>query len=87
MNILTEAPSWFMQMAILVLAAYFLWSIRGVLADFKDEVKGLKSLIGKLFDQDKNFEARLSTLEGRCEATHHPGGRRPYDPHERIVNG
>lgn len=84
MSALNDAPLWFLQLAVMVLAGYFLWSIKGVLSDFKDEVKGLRSLIGKLFDQDKNFEARLSTLEGRCEATHHPGGRRGYDPEDRL---
>lgn len=84
MSPLTEAPAWFMQLSVLGLGGYFLWSIKGVLADFKDEVRSLKALIGKLFDQDKDFEKRLSAIEGRCEATHHPGGRRTYDPEERL---
>lgn len=84
MSAIADAPLWFLQLSLLILAGYFLWSIKNVLSDFKDEVKGLRDLVGKLFDQDKSIEARLSTLEGRCEATHHGAGRRGYDHGERL---
>lgn len=80
---LEKADPWFVQLLALVLAGYFLWSVRKVLCDFKDEVKGLKKLIDKLFDRDDNYAQRLSKIEGRCQANHPPGGRRFYDPEER----
>jgi len=74
---LEHVDGWFLQIAVLVLSGYFLWSIRNVLSDFKDQVKGLKETIGKLFDRHDDLDRRLSSLEGRCEATHF--GRRATD--------
>ncbi len=91
MDFFKEADAWFMQLAIVVLAGYFLWSIKNILDDFKQEVAGLKDLIGKLFAADSKFEKRLSNLEGRCFTMHgsgsgieNTGGRRFYDPEERL---
>lgn len=67
---LEQVDPWFLKLATLLLAGYFLWSIRRVLADFKEEVRGLKDLIGKLFDNDKDYEKRLSYLEGKCRSNH-----------------
>lgn len=97
-DILKSVPVWFLIIAVLLLCSaltlfggYFLWSIKGILAGFKDAVEELKSLITKLFDKHNDHETRLSLLEGRCDATHgphsHPGGRRGYDPLERQETG
>jgi len=83
--LLDRIEPWFLQLAVLVLGGYFLWSLKNVLTDFKDEVKGLRETIGKLFDRSDRFEKRLSNLEGRCDAIHGSGGRREYDPPERSV--
>lgn len=74
---------WFIQVTVMGLLGYFLWSIRNILSDFKDQVKGLKDNIGKLFDSKDDHEKRLSKIEGRCDVNHGPGGRRSYDPVER----
>ncbi len=80
---LTKVDSWFLQLAVLLLSAYFLWSFQRILSDFKDQVKGLKETIVKLFDRGDDFERRLSNIEGRCDVMHGQGGRRSYDPVER----
>ena len=64
---LEQADPWFLRLAVLILSGYFLWSIRKVLADFSDQVKDLKDLLGKLFEHHDNHEQRLSRLEGVCQ--------------------
>lgn len=87
---LSALPVWFLVLSILVLfgavsilAGYFLWSVKGILAGFKEAVEELKTLIEKLFDKHDDHEQRLSALEGRCDAMHGTGGRRSYDPADR----
>jgi len=82
---ITAIPSWFYQLIAFVLAGYFLWSIKRILDDFKEEVKGLKETLRMLFTKGDNHENRISRIEGRCEANHGEisGGRRTYDPEER----
>ncbi len=83
-SLIGSVDAWFLKLAVVLLGGYFLWSLRKILADFKEEVKGLKTLIGKVFDKTDNFEHRLSSIEGRCEAMHGNGGRRKYDPLHRL---
>lgn len=71
-----QADTWFLQIAVVVLSGYFLWSIRSVLSDFKDQVKALKETLIKIFDRQDDIDRRLSSLEGRCKALH--SGRRVY---------
>ena len=80
---ISKIDPWFLQLALLLLSGYFLWSFQRILSDFKDQVKGLKETIVKLFDRGDDFERRLSNIEGRCEVMHGQGGRRIYDPVER----
>lgn len=89
MMMLDKIDAWFMQLAVLGLTTYFLWSVRNVLNDFKEQVKALQKTIAKLFDSDRDLERRVSTIEGRCEAVHGAlsGGRREYDPEERPDHG
>lgn len=65
---LEQADPWFLRLAVLILSGYFLWSIRRVLADFSNQVKDLKTLLGKLFDHHDDHEKRLSRLEGTCRS-------------------
>lgn len=65
-----NADRWFLELAAVLGGGYFLYSIRGVLSDFKEEVKGLKELIGKLFDNNTAHEARIARIEARCEERH-----------------
>lgn len=85
---LEHVDSWFLQISVVVLSGYFLWSIKRVLDDFKNQVQGLKDVIRDLFKRGDSFEHRLSTLEGRCNLMHgnHAGGRRDYDPSERPIH-
>lgn len=87
---LSTLPAWFLVLSILLLigavsllAGYFLWSVKGILAGFKEAVEELKNLIEKLFDKHDDHEQRLSLLEGRCDAMNCTGGRRSYDPANR----
>uniref|UniRef100_A0A831U363 Uncharacterized protein n=1 Tax=Geobacter metallireducens TaxID=28232 RepID=A0A831U363_GEOME len=94
-ELLHGVPGWFLIIvivlfggAITLLGGYFLWSVKGILAGFKDAVEELKTLIQKLFDKHDDHEKRLSALEGRCEGVRDTGalcsgGRRYYDPAER----
>lgn len=81
-----NVDTWFLQIAVLLLSGYFLWSIKNVLRDFKDQVKGLRLTIDKLFARGDDFERRLSNIEGRCDLMHGAGtgGRRCYDPSQCI---
>ena len=82
-SLINNVDTWFLQLAVLLLGGYFLWSFRKILTDFKDEVKGLKETIVRLFERGDDFERRLSNIEGRCDLMHGQGGRRSYDPEER----
>jgi len=79
---------WFLQIIVPILAGYFLWSIQRLLRDFKEEIRGLKETLRLLFHKNDDHENRLSRIEGRCDAMHgkaeQPGGRRIYDPEERV---
>ena len=75
MENIAQIDRWFLELGVLFLGGYFLWSIRGVLADFKDSVGELKTLIGKLFDKDSDHEKRISKLEGAHQANHGGGER------------
>jgi len=83
LQFLNGVDTWFLKLAVFVLGVYFMWSLRKILTDFKEEVKDLKETIVKLFDRGDDFERRLSNMEGRCEAIQCKGGRRGYDPPER----
>jgi hypothetical protein len=84
---LENADTWFLQIAVLVLSGYFLWSIRNLLHDFKNQIKDLNLTISRIFVRSDDHERRLSMLEGRCAVMHsgngHTRGRRNYDPEER----
>lgn len=88
MNELNGVDRWFVDIAAMGLFGYFLFSMKGILGDLKESISELKDLVGKLFEKDNNHESRISAIEGRCAAMphcEHPGGRRPYDPAERII--
>jgi len=84
---LENADTWFLQIAVLLLSGYFLWSIRGLLNDFKSQIKELNITSARLFSRGDDHERRISVLEGRCSLMHNGdrpgGGRRNYDPEER----
>ena len=89
-DLLSTVPGWFLVIAVILLVGvvtllggYFLWSVKGILSGFKEAVEELKELISKLFNKHDDHETRLSSLEGRCDAMHGPGGRRVFDPKER----
>lgn len=81
---LENADTWFLQIAVLLLSGYFLWSIRGLLNDFKSQIKELNMTSARLFTRGDDHERRISTLEGMHSVGGiHGGGRRNYDPEER----
>ncbi len=63
-------PTWFMQLALVILTGYFLWSIRKILDGLNDQIKLLRETMEKLFARDDDFERRISNIEGTCRATH-----------------
>jgi len=86
--VIEKVDGWFLQLAVVGLSGYFLWSIRKILNDFTAQVKRLDETIGKLFDKDDDKERRLSRIEERCNVMHgvngiYRGGRRYYDPDDR----
>lgn len=66
MDLLTKADGWFINLVALCGAGYFLWSMRNILADLKQEISDLKSVIEKIFAKNDDHEKRLSRIEGIC---------------------
>lgn len=58
---------WFVNLVAFGGACYFLWSIRNILTDLKDEIKELKDFINKVFNKSDDHEQRISRLEGICK--------------------
>lgn len=69
-DILKSADPWFLNMAVICLAAYFLWSIKGLFKDLKDSIADLKTLIKDLYDHRNDHEVRLTAMETRCRLKH-----------------
>jgi len=82
-DFLKTVDLWFLVLIVILLGGYFLWSVKQVFRDFKKSLEDMHKLIEKIFDRHDDFEKRLSSLEGRCDAMHGPGGRRRYDPDDR----
>ena len=85
-EILKSINPWLLILTVILLGGWFVWSVRNIFEGFAKAVNDLRNLIEKLFDKHDDHETRLSSLEGRCDAMHGPmtGGRRPYDPKDRI---
>ena len=85
---IAQIPSWFMALAVVALCAYTAYSLKK-----RDEV--LDNIVKAVYGtEDKNgMLTRISVMENtisRCEScspAHHDGGRRPYDPEERVIKG
>lgn len=90
-HLVSSADPWFINMLLVGLAAYFLWSIKGLFKDLKDSITDLKKLITDLYEHRNDHERRITAIETKCLWEHGEmgftpqrlsGGRRPYDPKE-----
>jgi hypothetical protein len=88
-DVLKTIDPWFLNLLVLILGMYFLWSVKNIFKDLKDSIKDLKDLIKDLYEHRNDHEARLITLETKCKYMHgdeefepsrQSGGRRHYDP-------
>ncbi len=89
-DIIKQADTWFVNLLVISLAAYFLWSIKGLFRDLKQSITDLKELIRDLYEHRNDHEVRIVTLETRCkikscddqqyEHQRMTGGRRSTDP-------
>ena len=61
---------WFLNLLVLGLGAYFLWSIKALFKDLRESILELKKLISDLYDHRNNQETRLVALETRCQLHH-----------------
>lgn len=61
---------WFLNLAVGCLAAYFLWSVKGLFNDLKDAIKDLKELIKDLYEHRNDHERRIVALETKCTLQH-----------------
>lgn len=68
LELLKSVDNWFLIIVITLLGGWFVWSIRKIFTGLEESIKDLNKTIAKLFDNDKNFEHRLSTLEGEHKA-------------------
>jgi len=84
-DMLKSVDPWFLNLSVLLLSGYFLWSIRNIFTGFKEAVEKLANLIDRLYEKHDDHETRISNLEGRCgiASANACGGRRFYDPNER----
>lgn len=85
---------WFINLLVIVLTAYFLWSIKGLFSDLRESISDLKRLVADLDLRRNDHEMRIIALETKCvwehgESNYNPtrqsGGRRLYDPKEPVV--
>lgn len=86
-DLLKSVDSWFLVLVVIALGGWFVWSVKNIFDGFTRTVGDLQKLIDKLFDKHDDHESRLSELEGHCKAMHggpDTGGRRFYDPPERL---
>ena len=68
MEEIKQMDSWFVNLLALGGACYFLWSIKGILADMRLDIAELKSMF---FSRTDAHEQRLSRLEGVCKTRRH----------------
>lgn len=95
-SVFSDAPVWFLIITIALLlmvcmglGGYVLWSLRGILNEFREEVRDLKTVIQKLFSRDEKMDKRIMAIETRCALLHAGtmvGGRRNYDPKEECAD-
>jgi len=67
-DILSKVDNWFLIIAVVVLGSWFVWSMRRIFQNLENSINDLRKTMEKLFDADKAFEQRLSTLEGEHKA-------------------
>jgi hypothetical protein len=94
MQFLTSVDTWFLIIAVIVLAAFSGWCLKYLFDGIKKSISDLgltfeKSaekmtrMFEELYNYKNSHETRLTALETRCDMQHgipYPGGRRPYDP-------
>ena len=69
-DLLKTIDPWFLNLLVMLLSAYFLWSVRGLFKDLKDSIRDLKQLISDLYDHRNDHETRIVALETRCNERH-----------------
>ena len=69
-DLVKAVDPWFLNMSVVGLAVYFLWSIKGLFRDLKESILELKSLIQDLYNHRNDHENRLVALETRCKYQH-----------------
>ena len=67
-DILKTVDNWFLLLISAALGLWFVWSLKRIFSDLKGSIERLDKTIEKLFAADKDFENRLSTLEGEHKA-------------------
>ena len=75
-DIIKTIDPWFLNMSVIGLAVYFLWSMKALFKDLKDSINELKALIKDLYDHRNDHESRIVALETKCTVQH--GG--DYEP-------
>lgn len=83
MDFMKSVDTWFLVISVVLLGGYFLWSVKGIFADFRTAINELKDLIKELFEHRNDHETRITALETRCDIMHgeewsdrHPDRRR-----------
>jgi len=69
-DIVKTIDPWFLNLLVIALAAYFLWSVKTLFKDLKDSILELKKLITELYEHRNNHETRLTAIETRCACEH-----------------
>lgn len=85
-EVIKTIDPWFLNIAVIGLASYFLWSIKALFKDLKESITDLKALIKDLYDHRNDHESRIVALETKCayqhgdpEAVRQGPGRRSTD--------
>lgn len=69
-DIVKTIDPWFLNLLVIILAAYFLWSVKGLFKDLRESILELKKLITELYDGRNDHEKRITALETKCAWEH-----------------
>lgn len=69
-DLVQKIDPWFLNIAVIGLAVYFLWSVKSLFRDLKESINDLKSLIRDLYAHRNDHESRIVALETKCTLQH-----------------
>lgn len=69
-DLLRNTDTWFLVLAVVLLAGYFLWSVKNWMTSLTAAIKELKDTISKLFEDRNNHAQEIAAIKARCEARH-----------------